>query len=1574
MAVRLKSQSASQPQLLTSSKEMLSLPGYGAWLAPAKTNLSDARAQRVLAAQGLALACYACSGNVLPPALVKGFAATLKHVGHKAEEDWAALAESFPISAQEVRAWMLRSNAPVVRRMLVALEQVWAIPLVAPAALLDARDSRPTRTEYTTPSSSDPSAEDDRVEEDNADAPPPVSYLGWLVQRANYAGMRSHFGADGCWDALTVSELTHVCKAIRTALQSRTAESKFALLAVVCLCSSLPARLAIKLPLQPNDDISIAEHFAGLSWSLLRLLAGRPDKPLTVDELLPDHVMLTAFPADAAVLGESLVRADPAASDLAALLTGSSDGEVHRDFVVRYRAWLRNLGPGWTHAVYDARFAQSLSQIYRRRHGDVAAAWLSLDFREVALGMLHYIRLPRALLHTWSDEAYQEVGLGGAAGQSATGDVGSAVARSQEDFDAGWRSLQSTCTTLRAVLAACSSMAQAATICTDLNTARQAACVIAMLGRGNLLTRLSWPALYACSAVAMLLDKRIDAYSDLRGVPVHALLREQLDAHVEDLSLFAAACRRLGRQPHDRRGRDLSQPQSHGAAFFGVTFVEGDTPPTLRRLPISTSALDQVARAHFGQPINVGRHTLLTLAVREGWDPWWPKVLSGHHRGHAEPFADGGVVAPAHALECLGHALDRALSHLLHQHAPATSRAVLDIEQLCLPPSLPSAVAHARTPGSKTRLLLPAWMPFTPTALRICAHLRERLGWGEGPSHAGAEALLAGLLLNAIAIDDLRLIWGDTQALHGVGEQGGAVLWRRTPNGQELQRAISPIWAVALARALGTKGQLPGWMHCCEHAARWLRAALPHAGWPDDDSRCLRILQQLFDARQRIHVPPFLLSAAHPALGAAVPNRQSLARLACDTRAVDSADEPLLIQAAAPRPARRAPLRESLLSQVVKLVHRYGRTDLQLGEDDQRWQDLHAAVVDLDVLSDARAKAVMDVVRLDHDRWHAKHSDRIQVSSLSTYLYRITGDLDRIAPSEDLREWQEEWIDWFEAVGNATLGVDEGKRATLIEERLVAARHLLRGLRHNGYAVPAELLVPDGRPTATAPRRPASATVLLESDRERAAQLLGRHFSDAPLLAELASLYSALVFNGSLRNAEVGALSANALTPFDDLAVTSDGFSHLKSEHAWRLQHLPRDVAASFRASAALIQDAEPGARWMFLLADPNDWSTASTVSRAFGAALRQVTGDADARQHATRPLAPLTLLLPEWESTLALLVRGLASTQQCRQFVMAIQHQGVGRLVQALQVAGHGHPLTFLTHYFAIWPWVLDAFARADHANLGDASTLLRRRMPQARAAFRKARERANKAGLPFDGWTWLGRCALASMNLPALQVESRAPSAAGMPAPATKEAAPSQPACVLYLAARFMDLAPISAAHTFGLTTAAAASAEGHFIERTASSLRQRHQGNADGRGRAAELRLLRGEEGATLAARLTIVSASELVRLDEFLSVERSGPCPRPSIDDLAAEFLSCLTVLPQDCGLYVQTGVGKYDAADLARLARVGNRLFVGPPDRDLGNRPRVSVVDVKEPENRVRRARLTSLTRCTAHAARLIRKV
>jgi hypothetical protein len=1100
-----------------------------------------------------------------------------------------------------------------------------------------------------------------------------------------------------------------------------------------------------------------------------------------------------------------------------------------------------------------------------------------------------------------------------------------------------------------------------------LATVRLLAVVLCLAGRATLLPRLTWYALYGCVQYVPLVDKRIDPDTDLRAIPVHALLREQLELHLDDLVVVTEACARLGialARPGSRRF-DARAPDR--CAFSGAMVEPYARGSILRRKQITMAHLEALAFEVFDRPANVGRHTIISLGVLQEIDPWLLKMLGGHHRGDADPFFDGGMVSPRVGIGRLRAWLDGLLGGLVRTPATSSPRYVLPLT------ALPSRLARkqpdtARRPASRVRVLPPAWQPTTITALRIVDHLRQLLTTAEGPSHAGAQLLLAQLLLDWIHPRDIEQIWNGEGPAIALADSSAVVVWGRHSSGQELHGIVNAQVMPLLHRAFADCNGRPTWTSSCKHAAAWLRATMRQFAWPQADGPCIDAVGSLVAQWMRVQLPPYLLAASSRRLTAACANRLSLLRL--NSHQAETAETEVLMRPPPKvRTQRRVTDRHSALAKVLSNIHKYCNTDNRLGEDDQRWIDLTNAIEQLDCAEDGRARLLVLVVGLNRDRWRCKGEHRVQVSSFATYMSLITAELKQIPPIEDLTAWHEEWIDWVESIKRGTRARDASRQADLLEDRLTAARHLLRAVADLGHPVPDEVLHADGSSAAgRSSRRSASRTVVLGCDVARVAGLIERHYADVPLVKDLAALETQLRSGASLRTAELGALERDSLTRHDDLAIYAVGYSHLKSPHSLRLQALNPDLAGEYRRVADLVKEGSGGSRWLYARMDDNDWRIAADIAQSHSAALQQVTGDEDARPHAFRCVAPLQQLLPGWEDMAAALVRGVATTAQCEAFVRAAEDRGVGHLVQVLVATGHGHPLTFLTYYFAIWPWMLGVYARALNANLVAPSDAVRRFMPATASAYRKARQRAKEAHTQMDEWCWIQRKVLELIELPALHplANSARPAEATPMNKAEALTDPGQP--ISYVAARYMGMSATGAAHAYGLSSASAAALEALIDVRQGASLRRRHQGDAEGRGRQAELVLLRSDAGTAFAARMASLSVDDVRLLERWLLPPSRVRRPVVPLDELCAGLRRCAALLPTALGLWLQTGPNRYSQEELTQLESLKPRVRFGGIERDIGAVPRVSVIDTRQPENRVRRARLTALVRCLIDAA------
>lgn len=1564
-----------ESSVITFSADQKQRRGFGVFLEAIRST-RDPDTTAVLEAEfGIAIIGSAIANVEVPSALSAGFATLLRSGDPRQRRSpgWASLAANFPTSAADLEAQIADAEDSTIQRFLIGLSQVRAIAIVRPAALGTSTGGRGAAgadpVETKDPASDEGSDEEGDAAEERVPLEPQSNFVVWLIKRSMRSGFRAHFGVRMQWDYQTMEELEVICDAIAKEIKSRGEHLAEALFAVMCLVSSLPGDIALFVPMKKDTDLW-NEAFRSLKWNLLRVLNAEAALALLPEDLLSDLVVEVAFPSFVTEAAAPFGARHQDASNVVEFLTGSSNLSDAQRFLEGYRAWLRSLGKGWLHAVYDARFAGSMWQVYRAYTGDVVTGLLSLNFDELALAMLHYIRLPRAFLRGKVATVYAHLKWGKPSdGTEVSSHVGRGIAQEVERFSLKVLELRARASAAREQMTRATTQTDLLAAQKDLVHHRALEIITLGGGRANHLERMTWSMLYGCALYLLLRDKDVDDYSEVRCVPVYGQLAVALDAHLQDLDHFVEQAGRLGLQTYAPQGRRFDDRRGDRACLVVyVPEVRGDAVCLIGE-PLDREKLARLAIEVLGDELNVGRHTLINSCVEVDVDSWLIKVFSGHHRGHAEPFSDGGAVSPQRALEQLRAALDWITLPMGTPALKPDDRCVLPLPALV--GQLPSpVVVEARSPDSRARVLPPPWSIHTPAAVRVEAFLRSRLLAGHWPNEAGAALFLVLRVVNWISMGDLKAIWSQPGSLQEVARGAPLALWSRPDSVAEIHRPLEAPAAIALLK-LQAEGSatLPDWELTCAQVAAWVKRELPSANWPEDHDAALACLDAQLELQVRIVVAPFCLAAASPALRSATINRRSVCRLALPEHHQDATDEVLLLPASVIRGPRAARPSPSPLATLIGRVHHWGSDEARLGEDFARWKGLDEEASGMSLADDSRAVAVRIWIQKGAAPWKSGTRGPLQVGSASTYLRRIEKGLTCISPNEPLDKWSEEWLEWNEDV----LSTAKGTKKT--EALQTALRSFYKALAGAGYSIPEELLDAYGpRGVGDGVRRAAAATLLLQADRARIDRLMLGRFAETPLYRELAEIYSKLRWEASLRAVEPAVLPLNGVSLFLHLVITSDGFSHLKSKHARRLQLLGAELADKFHQAAALVRAAEPGSKWLFLFGKDDDWTVVNELASTFSAAIKQSVGEPDARPHASRPVAPLERLLPGWEPMMRALITGSATTAQCVQFCRAIADRGVPALIEIIVGVGHGHPITFAKYYFAIWALMLSVFARSSLARHADPLELLKRQLsPAAANAFVQARRRAAKAGVAFDPWGWALNYAASHLKLQTLSVTD-APIPPRKPAKQVAAAAgnTSEEEQVRYLALRLTDLGASSATHVCGLTNSLAASLEDRLERVNAASLRRRMQSSATERGQKAELDYLRKESGTNLILRLMGVPAETLDEFGRALVSERAARMlVRPSVSTLP-RLLVYLAHLPSELGLIVQFGKGRCSVEEQTRINQHRPRLHVGKPVAGLGPVPRVSVVKAEDNDNTVTRARLTSNTRCVIAAIQLFR--
>lgn len=875
-----------EASLITFCADQKRRRGFGVFLETIRTTHDLDTTAALEAEFGIAIIGSAIANVEVPAALSVGFATLLRSGDPRQRRSpgWASLAANFPTSAADLEAQIADAEDSTIQRFLIGVSEVRAIAIVGPADLGTSTVGRgravPGPVETKDPARDEGGDEDGDAPDERAPLEPQRNFVVWLIKRSMRSGFRAHFGVRMQWDYQTMEELEVICDAIAKEIKSRGAHLAEALFAVMCLVSSLPGDVALFVPMKKDTDLW-NEAFRSLKWNLLRVLDAEAALALLVEDLLSDLVVEVAFPSFVTEAAVPFGARHPDASNVVEFLTGSSNLSDAQRFLEGCRAWLRGLGKGWLHAVYDARFAGSLWQVHRSYTGDVATGLLSLNFDELALAMLHYIRLPRAFLRGKVATVYAHLKWGEpSVGTEVSSHVGTGIAQEVERFSFKVQELRARASAAREQMTLATTQTALLAAQKDLVHHRALEIITLGGGRANHLERMTWSMLYGCALYLLLRDKDVDDYSEVRCVPVYGQLAVALDAHVQDLDHFVEQAGRLGLQTDTPQGRRFDDRRGDRPCFVVyVPEVRGDAVYLVGE-PLDREKLAKLALEVLGAGLNVGRHTLINSCVEFDVDSWLIKAFSGHHRGHAEPFSDGGAVSPERALEQLRAALDWIT-------LPMGTPALMPVDRYVLPlpalvGQLPSPVAvEARAPDSRARVLPPPWSIHTPAAVRVEAFLRSRLLAGHWPNEPGAALFLVLRVVNWISMGDLKAIWDQPGSIQEVARGAPLALWSRMDNVAEIHRSLEAPAAIALLKLQADgSATLPDWELTCAQAAAWVKRELPNADWPEHHGAALARLDMLVELQTRIVVAPFCLAAASPALKSATINRRSVCRLA----------------------------------------------------------------------------------------------------------------------------------------------------------------------------------------------------------------------------------------------------------------------------------------------------------------------------------------------------------------------------------------------------------------------------------------------------------------------------------------------------------------------------------------------------------------------------------------------------------------------------------------------------------------------------------------------------------------------
>jgi len=395
---------------------------YRHFAAAASGKEQRAGTERLNVATAMIILHAAGEGGTVPDSIARELA-WLRTTPHRRASliEWHLLAPQFPLSSAEVEAVLPQITSTRLKQLLNYASTVYSTALKAlepvddqvaepdTSALAAAGDSVAPRSKtYRRAPKRSEDPEDNRVKTSDEDENP-KSLVRWAIaETTKGTHRRDRLGAISGWNHLHPEALRPVVRSLLRDFDSPDLDlRKFAVLALCCLHTGLPSRLAVQMPLERNDDLALDLDRGALVWNLRAILGSKHSYAAR------SEADLIAMRLDTRVLEDlrQLRGKCPAAITLGDLLAVPAAGDLRRDWLTCYRAYLRLHGEN-IRPPYDLRFASSLGRAYLHvTKSDVWPAFLALDFAHAAMGLLSYAHPNSSTLRRQEDAVAHFLGF-----------------------------------------------------------------------------------------------------------------------------------------------------------------------------------------------------------------------------------------------------------------------------------------------------------------------------------------------------------------------------------------------------------------------------------------------------------------------------------------------------------------------------------------------------------------------------------------------------------------------------------------------------------------------------------------------------------------------------------------------------------------------------------------------------------------------------------------------------------------------------------------------------------------------------------------------------------------------------------------------------------------------------------------------------------------------------------------------------------------------------------------------------------------------------------------------------------
>lgn len=1395
------------------------------------------------------------------------------------------------------------------------------------------------------------------------------SLIEWHQGRSAFADRNDQLALLS-WQALPAELTCHIAKQLgELLLQPNVPDFDTAIVAVLSLLTSTPARVIVHSKLGATNDVHIDLERRSFGWPL-SALRDKSSKQMTSED---EHLVRVPFPtALDGALRELEARErhqQGPVQFLSDLLGLGSHTEALRSFLRRVHELLKRLGdPGLQ--AFPVRWSRSISRVYiSEGNSPLFASFCSLDLSVSAVGARSYLHpAPQEIFHL-AQKVFFRLGLG-EVNQAAplTKKVGIC---SDNQLKHGFHRMAEETAELQAALKLDLPLSTKVEKYNQLVVHTAALLVFSIAGRGSRIEEVTWGAALCRPDLLWIEDKKVAHENGSRILPKIPRLHDALVQLSTATQLIAA----LVAATLPRHTGDVWREQAGGtfrfdALLFQKIVLKSGQPD---RQPVVAADVESVAQEYFGKGKNFMRHVVITTWAIEGKDPSLVQLITGHAMAGLEVPSAGSVYSPRSAVEHAGKMLDK----LLERWMP-TPKSGSRAPTLVRFKALPGRRAHKVHQAHRQSLLeggAPTFSRWHLAAEAIVLRVRDLLLLGQGPASPLARLWLHLLCFDGLhEVADLKKVFQDLKLALALGGAGWTVQLRREGASYPLVVGLTPPTSVLVS---GFKDALLSAPTCSNEsiereADEWLKRAMPDCWTGDAESKNLtQCLLACFALWGDLIVPSALqfcyAPSSHAAVLDPVSNRKYFK--------LEGAPEAMGIETAkAPSSKRRSAISDPLES-FFKQIDRLGNTSLQVGELKQRAADFDQFFEDRgDQFEGHFVELLIEAVQHNNQLIRAGKKNRLKFSSLSTYFSNLKPILRRLSM---LKPSDFDEIEWREFAHNLAEHADS--HPPEVQGPREAANWLLKTLSDIGHPVPRCLDVLKSR-SRIAPAAPTAIGCVSSIELEGARSLLGAWHINDGLLKTKTQLALDLLAVLPLRWGELACLSASdSLQSKRCICIQPSGFGHIKSYRSTRILELDGATLGQLSELGLRLQKSgrQVGTE-RFLFAEHRDevidTNAADGIHMDITSAIKYVTKNPNFRVHALRARCISNIVFPGWFELTSTATKDAAGPLRLKTY-FEYAHDKAWRSDHARIGAGHASLQTTLSFYLNCWLPMRGASLRSTLSLHRPTDFLLTALGVTRHGLIKHDARHPEDSG---DPWIFVSRHLERRQEQLSVEEAHTTPVAKpiAITTPDDSNVAPlNQPSGertverAQYLAMRLAGLERAEVVDTLLCSEMDST----QFLEplltttrHTSKELRGRIKGDLSGRAMRADKERLLSPEALAF---LDLLQKMPIECLDDLLRVLIPNQC---SLD--WAEALHRLSPAFGESSFVLEyvTDLKHVDPKINHMLSKC-NGLACGAPGHDIGRLPRVFVVPAnKAHRNTVAKARLTTMARLLCCSLRLLK--